>query len=88
MEIEFRFAAVTPATINSMSADTNKMDAVVGFLCECLSKWEVVDEDGEVLPIEPDVLFALPVDFLTTIAEAVTGGVQVPKATTTGSFTS
>ena len=88
MDVEFRLSAITPSTLAALQdADGDKLEATVEFLCEVLSKWEVVDE-GEVLDIDPVVLSALPVDFLTAIATAITADVQVPKATTTGSFTS
>ena len=88
MDVEFRLSAITPSTLAALQeADGDKLGATVEFLCEVLSKWEVEDE-GKTLPIEPDVLSALPVDFLTAIASAITADVQVPKASTTGSFTS
>lgn len=88
MTVEFRLSAITPSTLAELQADEgDKLASTVAFLCEVLSKWEVVDEDGKTLPIEEDVLSALPVDFLTAIASAITADVQVPKATTPGSFT-
>lgn len=88
MNVEFRLSAITPSTLQALQdADGDKLEATVQFLCEVLSSWEVEDE-GRVLPIEPEELACLPVDFLTAIATAVTADVQVPKATTTGSFTS
>jgi hypothetical protein len=88
MNVEFRLSAITPSTLQALQdADGDKLEATVQFLCEVLSSWEVEDE-GKVLPIEPGELACLPVDFLTAIATAVTADVQVPKATTSGSFTS
>jgi hypothetical protein len=88
MNVEFRLSAITPSTLAALQdADGDKLEATVEFLCEVLSKWEVEDE-GETLTIDPAVLSTLPVDFLTAIATAVTADVQVPKATTSGSFTS
>ena len=88
MNVEFRLSAITPSTLQALQdADGDKLEATVQFLCEVLSSWEVEDE-GKVLPIEPGELACLPVDFLTAIATAVTADVQVPKASTTGSFTS
>ena len=89
MDVEFRLSAITPSTLAELQeADGDKLGATVEFLCEVLSKWEVVGLDNRVLDIETEVLSALPVDFLTAIASAITADVQVPKASTTGSFTS
>lgn len=87
MTVEFRLSAITPSTLAVLqSADGDKLEATVEFLCEVLSKWEVVDEDNETLAIDPVILSALPVDFLTAIATAITADVQVPKQNTTSSF--
>ena len=87
MSVEFRLSAITPSTLAALQSESgDKLGSTVAFLCETLSQWEVVDEAGAVLPIDPDVLAALPVDFLTSIAAAITSDVQVPKASTTSSF--
>jgi hypothetical protein len=89
MSVEFRLSAITPTTLAALQADDgDKLASTVDFLCEVLSKWEVVDEDGATLDIDPVVLSVLPVDFLTAIASAITADVQVPKASMTGSFAS
>ena len=89
MDVEFRLSAITPSTLAALQAEEgDKLASTVDFLCEVLSRWEVVGLDNRVLDIETEVLSALPVDFLTAIASAITADVQVPKASPTGSFTS
>lgn len=90
MAIAFRPAAMSPSTIQALrSGDEDRaVDAIAGYLYETLTEWELKEDDeGDTLPIELDVLRGLPFDFLMAMMQAMTAQVQVPKATTNGSFT-
>lgn len=91
MTIEYRIGALSPATLQALqdnSADDNeRLFATVDFLAEVLGAWEVTD-NGATLPIDEATLASLPLDFLSAIANAIVVDVQVPKPSTSGSFTS
>lgn len=82
MPIEYNMGGLSPQTIELLNNPGTSLPAMARMLSEVLIKWEVVDDDGTVLPITKDTLMEFPVDFLSALGGAITDAVKVPKENT------
>jgi hypothetical protein len=88
MNVDFRIGALSPRKLTAMQTakPEDMLETTVDFLDGVLSRWEVEDDKGKVIPIDRETLMGMPVDFLAAIAEAINADVTVPKESMTGSF--
>ena len=74
----YRPGALTPA-VESAIREAENNDVLVDTLCSMIVAWAVEGEDGDPLPITPDVLQALPSAFLGALLQACRED-MIPKA--------
>lgn len=81
MNLDYRMGALSPRKLAALQGNTS-VTMMADFLNDVLVSWEVVDDDGEMLPIDHDTLMDMPMDFLAAISGAIGEDVQVPKQNT------
>jgi hypothetical protein len=67
--VTYRPSELTP-TVESAIRDAEGNTVLVDTLCKLIVAWEVMGDDGQPLPIEPDTLGNLPSAFLGAILQA------------------
>lgn len=67
--VTYRPSGLTPAVESELQESANN-DVLMGILCELIEKWDILDEAGDPLPIEIDVMRQLPSALLGHIIQA------------------
>lgn len=68
-KVTYRPGALTPMVENALR-DAEDNTVLIDTLCDMITDWEVVDEAGEKVPIEADVLNGLSNALLGAILQA------------------
>ena len=74
LKIQYRPSAVTPRFQKAVARAQAEgdMDALMlDPLCRLLASWDLTDDDGALVPIEPDSLADLPVPILVGLMTAI-----------------
>jgi len=71
-EVTYRPGAMTPELEGVLTRASDPAQAVVDVMAELLIGWDVLDENGEVLPTDAETLAALPSSLISEIYRAIT----------------
>lgn len=67
-EVTYKPSALTPTIEDELrAADDTRV--LIDVLCDMLMAWDVVDEDGQPLPLTPEVLSTIPNALLGAIMQ-------------------
>ena len=66
LEVEYYLNKATPALIAEMEGWSDK-EALQRSICTLVKRWDLLDDDGNEIPLEFDVVSELPTEFLNTI---------------------
>lgn len=77
-EVTYKPSALTPTVEDEMRA-ADDTRALIDTLCDMLLAWDVLDDEGEPLPITPAVLSAIPNALLGAIMQGCRED-MIPKA--------
>lgn len=89
LTITYRPGGITPATegrLREYSDDQRGGAALVALLADCLVEWDLLDDEGQPLPLDTKTLSQLPVIFLGHLAQAITEDMRpnLPSAGNSG----
>lgn len=91
VRITYSPALVSPDVVDKMgelnesNPDLTQGEAWMALLCPALRDWDLEDDDGQVVPIEPDVLGSLPTPFLRAILVGMQEAVRPTRRRTRSS---
>lgn len=92
LKLQYRPSAVTPRFQKAVAAAQRDGDIdalMLDPLCRLIASWDLTDEDGALIPLEPDALANLPStilkDLLTAIGEDMTPDPLKGAASSNGS---
>lgn len=76
-DLEVKTNLITPAWIAAY--DAAKSASGFGTLADVITKWDIVDADGEPLPINYDTVMSLPLQLAAEIFQAIVMSVKPSK---------
>lgn len=79
VRVEYRPGAITQTLVDEI-AKAEEQRPLMTFLVAVLAQWDVLDDDGQALPINEVVLADLPLEFLRLVRDAILEDLNVPKA--------
>jgi len=74
LSVTYKPSLITPASEDAWlqsRGDTSFGNAVATKLSELITKWDLLSEDGELLPIDADTLCGLPISFLNDVMRSI-----------------
>ncbi len=77
VDISYKPSELTPTVEDEIRE--NDQGTVVKIFCKLITKWDVVDENGEELPVTPEVVGDMPSAFLNALIFACRDD-MIPKA--------
>ena len=80
LTISYRPAAITPALWDELRSKEYDRNIHVDVLSRALAGWDLLDDDGQPLPILESELMELPGDFLAAIYNQIMSDTYSPKA--------
>lgn len=75
VKITYRPGGITPQTEERLHKAIDEQRggaALVALFADCLIEWDIVDDDGQPLPVTEETLRHLPTVFLAQMAQAIT----------------
>jgi len=76
-EIEYRLHAVNQKFLAVMK-DMDSLESIIHQIVQVVVRWEVLDDAGKEIPVTKEAIeaFGIPVDFLTTVLNAITDDIK------------
>lgn len=76
-QVTYRVNAITPAYIDSFKEMKTMSEVWIKQICDLVTHWQMLDEDGkEILPT-PEFVTTLSTDFLGEVVKAIRGDINL-----------
>lgn len=82
VDVGYRPGAVTAALLEKVQHAANDNDmGVIGILfTQMLAWWDVLDDQGERIPVTPENVSQVPLDFAMNVLQTVQGAMRPPAS--------